>query len=186
MVVKRMGQMLMLAGLLAAAAACGSESQDSGKSEVATLASPGGTPAPSATAAGKRPRERLDTTQEEMEGWYRIYDECLSKEGAKSKKEIGNRRPTQAEIAKQEAAARVCDPQYLPLPPWEKDPANPEAKDFARDVLKCLKDKGVKLVEIADDGINMSFGGPQNDKTSISKGLRLTPDCEREVAARKK
>jgi hypothetical protein len=83
-----------------------------------------------------------------------------------------------------DAAEKECRPKY-PLPPWELDPANPEAKDFARAVVQCLKAKGVKYVEVNPDGPGWSFGGPQNDAQSISKGMELSPACEREVAAKK-
>jgi hypothetical protein len=69
------------------------------------------------------------------------------------------------------------------LPPWEKDPANPASKAFLRDVVKCLKAKGVRYVELLDG--TYAFGGEQNDHDSIVKGLELAPVCERAVAARR-
>jgi hypothetical protein len=43
----------------------------------------------------------------------------------------------------------------------------------------------VTSVEVHPDGPGWSFGGPQNDQKSITKGMDLSPACEREVAARK-
>jgi hypothetical protein len=51
-------------------------------------------------------------------------------------------------------------------------------------VVTCLKGKGIRYVELVDDGY--ALGGPQNDSTSITRGMELAPVCEREVAARKK
>ncbi|WP_153040544.1 hypothetical protein [Actinoplanes sp. TFC3] len=176
---------------LAALTACGSEADQPTKSDaqVATLTSAGPPPAPS-KAAKERPRERLDTTSEEFLALLEPYNKCIVENGGASKEQAakgaGAARPaSKKEQAKFDAANRICEPQYYPLPPWEKDPANPEAKDFARDVVRCLKDKGVEYVEVAEDGLSYAFGGDNNDAKSISKGLDLAPDCEREVAAKK-
>ncbi|MCA2214230.1 hypothetical protein [Jidongwangia harbinensis] len=177
-------QLPVLIAVLAAGVACSSDAPDSGTPRVATLSSAGSTP--SASAAAERPRERLDTTPEEAEAMRRPYDKCLTENGAPSKSDsvrlTGAARDKAAK--KFEAANRICEPLYLPLPPWEKDPANPEAKDFARDVVTCIKGKGVRYVEVSEDGINLSFGGKNNHAESIRKGLDVLPDCEREVAAR--
>jgi hypothetical protein len=154
--------------------------------EVATLASAGSTPAASASAAAAdRPRERLDTTPEEFEAMLKPYYQCINDQGAKNKHEWGNRKPTMGEVKKLEKADRYCNPRFFPLPPWEKDPANPEAKDFARDVVKCLKDKGIKYVAVGGNGVDVELGGEQNDMDSIRRGLDLMPECERDTAAKK-
>jgi hypothetical protein len=152
--------------------------------KVATLSSAGASPAASAAAAADRPRERLDTTPEEFEAMLEPYYKCVNDHGAKNKQEWRGK-PTQADIDKLEKADKVCNPLYYPLPPWEKDPANPEAKDFARDVVKCLKGKGIRYVAVGANGVDIELGGDQNDMDSIRKGLDLMPDCERDTAAKK-
>jgi hypothetical protein len=139
--------------------------------------------APASAAAPERPRERLDTTPEEYEAMLKPYEKCMKEQGAKPKSEWGNKRPTGADIEKLEKADRVCGPQYTPLPPWERDPANPKSRDFARAVVKCLKKKGVEYVEVDPDGVSIALGGDQNDRKSITKGMDLIPECERESAA---
>jgi len=71
--------------------------------------------------------------------------------------------------------------------PWEYSVKNPGARDYAKAVVACLHRKGVKYVELDDkpsgDRVTFSFGGPNNDPDSISRGLDLTPQCEREVSA---
>jgi hypothetical protein len=89
--------------------------------------------------------------------------------------------------AKAKKAGAACA-NKLPLPAWEIDAKNPDAIDFGRKVVQCLKTKGVKYVELStgnDSGIvGPSLGGPQNDAESIRKGMDLTPECQREVAGR--
>ena len=181
---------------LVALSACGSSSgtEQAGGAQVASLAT---TAAGSSEAAqpketnAQRPRERLDSTPEELEALQVPFDKCLKKSGlgdqTKMKEASDQATRGNGKISKtQMAAYRACEEQYLPLPPWEKDPANPEAKDFARDVVACLKGKGVKYVEVGDNGVNIELGGEHNDSRSIQKGLELIPACERDVAARKK
>ncbi|GAA2894224.1 hypothetical protein Acy02nite_55390 [Actinoplanes cyaneus] len=156
--------------------------------EVATLAGPSA--AVSASPQSHRPRERLDTTPEEYEAMLAPYNKCIAEHGGMSRSAAaagGAPKPaSEKEVAKFDEANRICEPQYFPLPPWEKDPANPEAKDFARDVVKCLKGKGVKYVEVSDDGISIALGGDDNDARSISMGMDLIPGCERATAATRK
>lgn len=182
------GSLLVALALLVPVQACSStKSSTGGEQQVATLASAGATPAASASAAANRPRERLDTTPEEFDAMLEPYNKCVREHGAKPKQDWrGDHRPTKSEIDKLEAADRICEPLYFPLPPWEKDPSNPEAKDFARDVVSCLKGKGVKYVEVGDNGTDIALGGEQNDHKSITKGMDLMPSCEQEVVAHRK
>jgi hypothetical protein len=155
-----------------------------GKPEVATLQSAGASPsATPASSAAQAPRERIDGTAADFEALVKPYDDCMKSHGlgGKGLRLSDSKMPSKV-VA--DAAEKECRPKY-PLPPWELDPANPEAKDFARAVVQCLKAKGVKYVEVNPDGPGWSFGGPQNDAQSISKGMELSPACEREVAAKK-
>jgi hypothetical protein len=178
---------IVLVALLSVSA-CSSGSAEPEPPRVASFKSPGLAPsaAPS-SAAPERPRERLDTTPEEYEALLEPYNQCVRDRGAKPKSDWkSNTRPTKAMINKMVEADKYCSPRYSPLPPWEKDPANPESRDFARDVVKCLKAKGVKYVEVSDDGISIALGGDQNDSRSISMGMDLIPGCERKIAAANK
>jgi hypothetical protein len=184
---------VVIAVALMALSACGSSgtsSKPAGKDaapKVATLVSAAATP--SASAPAQRPRERLDTTAEEFEAMLGPYNKCMQEHGGFVKGGSGGKpaRPaTSGEVDKTEAANKICEPQFMPLPPWEKDPANPESRDFARDVVKCLKAKGVKYVEVSDDGVSIALGGDQNDSRSISMGMDLIPGCERKIAAANK
>ncbi|BAL87831.1 hypothetical protein AMIS_26110 [Actinoplanes missouriensis 431] len=188
------------AGLMFAAVAlialpgCGSsggqEKTDAGGApRVATLQSGPATPSAAAPVKTERPRERLDMTAEEYEVLLEPYNKCMREQGfdpVGSRKKAGlAAEPSDGEKAKAaERANQVCEPQFLPLPPWEKDPANPEARDFALDVVKCLKREGVKFVEVGEDGVSIALGGDRNDKRSITLGMDRIPDCEREVAAK--
>ena len=112
------------------------------------------------------------------------YYTCMAAHGAHVDKAKGDKEQGQS-TSVIDAANKICEPQYMPLPPWEKDPANPEAKDFARKVVACLKGKGVKYVETTADGISIALGGPQNDSRSITLGMNDMSACEQQVAAAK-
>lgn len=184
----RRSHMLVVGAIaVTAMSACGSAEKPHAEAKVATLTSTAAA-APSPSPSAERPRERLDTTPEEFEAMLGPYNKCMAEHGGSVKGSGGGqpnqvRAATKQEMDKSDAANRICEPQFFPLPPWEKDPANPEAKDFARAMVKCLKGKGVKYVEVDDDGISLALGGDRNDARSISMGLDLGPACEREVAA---
>jgi hypothetical protein len=186
------GSHAMVAAVLALAVSSGCESSPEqtttgGGAEVATLRSAGAEPSPAVSATTERPREKLGMTAEEYEALLGPYQKCMKGFGVDPLElRKKGRSATEAEVAANEKANAACEPQFFPLPPWERDPANPEARDFAVGVVKCLKDKGVKFVEVDDDGIGISLGGDGNDARSISKGLDLMPECERTVAAEMK
>lgn len=177
--------------------ACGSSkpAASTGKSDpkVATLVSTAATPSSPSTKT-ERPRERLDTTSEEFEAMLGPYNKCLKEHGfdqTKAKRaadasKVGVSAEAGPEAKKKDAAYRLCESQFYPLPPWEKDPSNPEARDFALAVVKCLKAKGIEYVEVSDDGISIALGGDQNDSRSITRGMDLMPECERKAAAQTK
>ncbi|WP_250034413.1 hypothetical protein [Paractinoplanes maris] len=163
---------------------CGSPAKEGAK--VATLASAAASP--SAKAKPDRPRERLDTTPEEFEALLTAYYKCMDDKGVLAVRvATGGRKKamTPEDIAQGEAADRICEPLHYPLPPWEKDPANPEAVDFTRAVVKCLKGKGIKNATVGDDGVSVSLGSDDQNLPVVRKFLDLTPDCEREAAAAK-
>jgi hypothetical protein len=176
---------LVAAVIVLGGSACSSSGDgksQAGQAQVATLQSAAPSSAPSSAPA--QPRERLDDTAADYAALIKPYEDCMKRHGLNQKGGLltDNRKSPSAAVSA--AAKKECDPM-IPLPPWELDPANPEAKDFARAVVQCLKDKGVKYVEVNPDGPGWAFGGPQNDAQSISKGMDLSPACEREVAAKK-
>ena len=171
----RLGLVALVAVLGAGACSSAQPEAGSGAPEVASLAKPSASA--SAAPEQQRPRERIDGTNEDYEALVKPYNDCLEAHG----------------LSKRDQDAKTLDPKKAkagmdacamlePLPPWEKDPANPESKDFFRDVVKCLKGKGIKYVEVSEGGY--ALGGEQNDAQSISRGMELAPECEREVAAR--
>lgn len=197
----RRSQALVVAAIaLAAVSACGSGTDkpaaqgggaQGGGAKVATLESAAPKTA-ATTKAPERPRERLDTTPEEFEALLGPYNKCLKGLGVNTKDLKRDAGPgdvaapaTGPEAEKMDKAARECEEKFYPLPPWEKDPANPDARDFARGVVKCLKGKGVKFVEVAEDGISIALGGDDNDSRSITLGLDKMGECERQVAKQK-
>ncbi|BCJ49747.1 hypothetical protein Asp14428_12220 [Actinoplanes sp. NBRC 14428] len=181
---------------LASVAGCGSgePAGDRGTAKVATVAGDAGTPSASASArTPERPRERLDTTPAEFEAMLRPYEKCMAEHGARkpagkpAKGDVPRMHVvTPAEQKREDDANRVCEPRFYPLPPWERDPANTEARDFAVAVVRCLKAKGVEYVTVGDGGLGAALGGDDNDARSIRLGLQYMPECEREVAKKTK
>ncbi|HEX8869355.1 MAG TPA: hypothetical protein VF821_27080, partial [Lentzea sp.] len=134
----------------------------------------------------QRPRERLDMTPEDDEALRAPYDQCLASHGLDKKGRAAEGRP-QPTKEEQDEVLKACEPK-LPLPPWEKDVNNPEALDFANRVVQCLRDKGVRYVEVYNepgaDTISYALGGPNNDAASITLGLEHAKECE--IASSKK
>ncbi len=152
--------------------------QESGGQEVASLSTPGSTPA-SAAPEQQRPRERLDMTPEDTEALGAPYLRCLTEHGVDKRADP----PPSKEAA--DKAYQVCEPKK-PLPAWELDAANPEATDFANRVVQCLRQKGVRYVEVhreaGSEMVGLSYGGPNNDQESITLGLQHTKECQIEAS----
>jgi hypothetical protein len=181
--------------LAVVATGCSSAKASDSGPEIATLTTP--TPGKTTTSQAKkdpdagRPRERIDMTNADRERLYAPYLACLKDNGIDATKRaekpgvLGSGPTTDPKKAKN--ASKVCEPK-LPLPAWEIDANNPDALDFGRKVVQCLKNKGVKYVELStgkDTGIvGPSLGGPKNDMASITKGMNLMPECQREVAGK--
>jgi hypothetical protein len=194
---------LLLVAVLAAGCSAGQSAGTADKApEIATLTTPPpGTPTTSGrqtTASDPdagRPRERIDMTDADRQRLYQPYLVCLKDHGVDVLSDRA--KPTESGVlgsggrttdpAKAKKAGQACAGK-LPLPAWEIDAKNPDALDFGRKVVQCLKDKGVKYVELStgtDTGIvGPSLGGPQNDAESIRKGMDLTPECQREAAGK--
>jgi hypothetical protein len=176
-------------GLVAVVAILGATGCSSGSSQAETpqvaslIPSSAAAPGPT-TPKPERPRQRLDETDADYQVLLKPYKSCMKAHGRTNDKEQGGWASGEDVPPEQAAAQKACQ-NFWPLPPWELDPANPEAKDFARAVVKCLKGKGVKYVETTDDGIGIAAGGPKNDEGSITRTGEFLDDCQREVAARK-
>lgn len=190
---------MMLVVALAAgcsASKADTESQTGKAPDIATLETPtpgqsGTTKAPAKDPDAGRPRERIDMTAADRQRLITPYLQCLKDNGIDAlaqRKEAGvlGSGPT-TDPKKAKTAGKVCEPK-LPLPAWEVDAKNPEALEFGRKVVQCLKDKGVKYVELSPDTssgvVGPALGGKNNDMQSISKGMDLMPECQREVAGK--
>lgn len=159
-----------------------SDSSSASDEKVATLREDLGSAPSSDAPSNDQARERLDMTEAERTHLYDVYAACmkdhdvdLSTERALEGREGQSPRITDALAACQ---------NKRPLPPWELDPQNPKAIAFGRSVVACLREKGVEYVdlEVGTEMVMLSFGRPGDDSGSVSKGLELTPECQREVA----
>jgi hypothetical protein len=189
-----MNPLLRVVGLALLAVLAGCSTPPAQEDHVATLETTGSSPTvtvSSATPPASRPRERLDMTSEESEELFQPYNQCLTDhgvgKGVPQGDGTGQAAPVDVPSAEDEAAADAACIGKKPLPPWEYDVANPESADFVHAVVQCLRDKGVKFVDEepatpGEDRRVISFGGPDNDSESISKGLNFVGACEKESA----
>ncbi|GAB3271668.1 hypothetical protein [Kineosporia babensis] len=170
--------------LVAGLAACSGESSDTAQPQdgpsVASLTTQSAETVAAQEPDSGQPRERFGMTDAELEALQQPYLNCMKENGVDV---LGDRQAAKDSDQAQQANAK-CE-NLLPLPAWERDSSNPEARDFARDVLACLKEKGVEYVEVSQDGVSLAYGGKDNDQRSVTMGLELTPECEREVVAAK-
>ncbi|GAA2707262.1 hypothetical protein [Actinoplanes palleronii] len=134
-------------------------------------------PSASGPAAAKakveRPRHRLDETAADLAALNKAFDKCMGEHGVDSQGSFMAGDDVPPEL---DAAQDACLP-FWPLPAWELDPANPAAKDFAHDVVACLRAKGVKHVTVGENGTGIEAG----DDSVTATGNHLD-ECQREVA----
>jgi len=161
--------------VLFGAGACSSGQPTTAAPEVATLASPSTVASAAASPTPERPRRRLDDTAADEAALTKAFEKCMAEHGQVAVKGFAEGSGLPKELVK---AQEACE-KFWPLPPWELDPGNPEAKDFARDVVKCLKGKGVKNVDTGQNGIDIVAG--DDSVTSTGKYLLV---CQRQVATR--
>jgi hypothetical protein len=154
--------------------------------QVASISTPSSA-APTSAQQEQRPRERLDMTPEDYEALSAPYNQCLASFGMDKKGRAAQGNGQQPTKEEQDKALKACESKN-PLPPWEKDVNNPEAVDFANRVVQCLRDKGVRYVEVHNEPgaeiVSWALGGPNNDAASITLGLEHSKECE--IAASKK
>ncbi|WP_344158877.1 hypothetical protein [Kribbella yunnanensis] len=201
MTTRRLLQWAPMVLVVALAAGCSASKADTqahtaNAPDVATLVTPTPGKSSSTKATPKDPdagrvRERIDMTDADRRRLLEPYLQCMKDNGIDvmaQRKEagvLGSGPTTNPQKAK--TAGKVCEPK-LPLPAWEVDANNPDALDFGRKVVQCLKDKGVKYVELSKDTssgiVGPALGGKNNDMQSITKGMDLMPECQREVAGK--
>jgi hypothetical protein len=156
--------------------------------EVASLSTPASTAPTTSATKEERPRERLDMTPEDYEALVAPWKQCMAGLGldpkGRAQPDSGRPEPSKDEL---DRALKACESKD-PLPPWERDVTNPEAVDFANRVVQCLREKGVRYVEVVSEPgattVDYAFGGPNNDEQSISLGLEHARECEIAASAK--
>jgi hypothetical protein len=175
---------VLTAAIMISGTACAPQ-PDKSAPRVATLQT--GTPPATESAAppadNERVRYRLDDTDADRTAKDKAYVDCLKSHGVDV---VGIRGGKLPEVSRQvsDAANKVCD-GLRPLEPWEMDPANPEARDFTRDVVKCLKDTGVNA-RANSDGVGVTVGGSPDDQGAQMNAMAAVAECEQEVFKKRK
>jgi hypothetical protein len=87
------------------------------------------------------------------------------------------------------AAAQAACANLVPLPPWQYDPANPQAMGFVQRVVACLHQHGIHYAQVVKPSgqgqIGIALGGPRNDQASITGGMQLIPTRDQQVLREK-
>ncbi|SMQ74912.1 hypothetical protein [Agreia sp. VKM Ac-1783] len=175
---------LALLAMLAACAAPADEEGKGGDSKIATLET--GSPAPTASADplfakyGEPVRERLDMTDEEGEAAWKPRDRCVA-DHTSAPQGTSEQGGGGSSAAAGDAEAEAICSRLAPLPPWQLDAQNPDALRFVQQVVDCLREHGVREVEIGEADqfgrIGILLGGESNDSSSISLGMQHTDAC---------
>ncbi|MFE2943330.1 hypothetical protein ACFXKG_30395 [Streptomyces sp. NPDC059255] len=152
--------LLTLAGAtaLAVLTACGGGEADtgtSGQGDVASITSPAGeggsAPPTGAEPDSGRPQIRLDSTNEEINRMYEAWTACLRENGAGDKEKTPPDAP----------GVKACEGKQ-PLDPPELDPArNPDYRDDARTMVRCMNKRGIKSV-VTEEGWGLEDGASMN------------------------
>lgn len=191
-----LGSLALLATVAACSAAPGEPSGGEPSREgIATLETSAPAPTESVDPLfaeyGEPVRLRLDMTDEEGEAAWQARERCLEDHyPALQRSQEGGDGPGAAVVddPAEAAEAEVLCMRLAPLPPWELDAQNPDALRFAQLVVDCLREQGVREVEItqADEfgQINFALGGEVNDPASISLGLQHMAACQRTASER--
>jgi hypothetical protein len=167
------------------------ESTVPGQAEIATLPTPEGevssteSPGTLTEEFGEPIRLRLDMTEAEEMSAQEPYDRCIAKlaglpEGARSSNSSDTDAQLGAKIASDaDSQGDATCSQLLPLPPWELDPQNSDAVNFAQAIVACLREQGVDGAEAVQEGGRFTFGFGD----SVSLGMEHYDQCEADVAA---
>jgi hypothetical protein len=129
-----------------------------------------GPPATATTAATERPLIRLDTTPEEAERMYTVYQDCLSDHGMPTKAE----RVRTKNLREYPAAVAACAAKEPEDYQEREKRENPAAfQDHQREQIQCMRAHGL-AIETGPDG--WGYTDPARDM-----GSAWDDKCERQA-----
>lgn len=142
---------------------------------VASLDTSGSAPSNSAptSANPEQPRLRMDMSEEEKNRLFEAHTACLKE---KDPKGTGTGPGPAGQRQYSEEAWSACALKW-PLPPWEMDSKNPTFADNWHKNVRCLNDKGLKVIE-TEPGSWTYDGEPT---MSQAERDRVTKECEQQV-----
>jgi hypothetical protein len=154
------------------------------KPEVASLAGekapagqPSSTASASASASAERPRHRIDESAADRDRIIAPWTKCMKDHGA----DLDTQPNTIAgaeQWSRDHADAGAACGNLLPLMPWGEDRANPQYRDNIHQWVKCMKDKGLNVIETPDNEESpWQFGGASS--LSPEAGHQAETDCEK-------
>jgi hypothetical protein len=178
-------------GAAALLSACSSTTQQAPSKDVASLATPGSSQPTSATPPAdesQRPQLRLDSSDQEVEAAWNGYHVCLKQNGhvmlseRKHAGPAGNEAesPDMNDDSPASKAAQAKCKGKLPLQPPELDATkNPHYVDQYHEMVKCINEHGIPVVETDPPGSGWTYNGtstvPEDQHHKIEK------DCEQQA-----
>lgn len=86
--------------------------------------------------------------------------------------------------SKDHASAGAACTQLLPLMPWGEDKSNPAFRDNIHQVVKCMTDKGLNVIETPD--AEDAYWHPVDDQTyqTVPNAEQIVRDCYVSVMAK--
>ncbi|MFD3307513.1 hypothetical protein [Streptomyces sp. NPDC058694] len=183
---------LSLAALSACGGSPGGGSDDTAKDDqVASVTSPAAKGGASASASPsgteKGVQLRMDMSDEEKDRIYQGWGVCLKNQGVPTgdKGIPGNVYPA-AGADEYPKEFKACEAKH-PITPPELDPnKNPEYEDDFRAWVRCMNDKGLKVVALPD-GAGWTWADEQGPVTPGSaQANQIEADCQNEAFSAKK
>ncbi|MEW2428396.1 hypothetical protein AB0877_10320 [Micromonospora sp. NPDC047644] len=186
--------------LVAALAGCGGggdadKDTASGTGEVASLTTPSASASATGTTVSGRPQLRLDSTDEEENQLWGLYNICLHDNGVKLNDgrsrpgPVGDGTGLSLDQSGEPKAAYVACANKLPLQPPELDPdKNPNYVSQWNDYVQCLRGRGLKIHSLPD-GSGWTYDDGVADPTNGLEGAamdKVERDCTMEIFGAKK
>jgi hypothetical protein len=163
-----------LAGVIVQAG-CAGEQQ---KPKVASLSGGGSSTAGQSANAGankERPRHRVDESDADRERLIQPWNKCMKDNGADPDTQPNNIAGAEQWGRDHARAGDACR-SLLPELPWGEDKANPQYRDNIHQWVKCMNDKGLKVIETPD---NDESPWRYADDATVADKDKIELDCEK-------
>ncbi len=163
--------------VLALQSGCGGAPAKPKAASPAAPAAPSTGPPVGSPAAAENPRHRVDETAADRERIIQPWRTCMKDHGADLDSQPPNVAGAEQWTREHQDAADACG-RLLPLLPWGEDPSNPQYRDNIHELVQCMNDQGLNIVETPDD---LDMPWKYRDQSTVPPGKRdqIEGDCEK-------